>query len=98
MQVCNFSWFLVYSLGSGNNLIKIRHAHHVEATAQLLIFLLHPTLGVNFSIVLMNLDLSYLSKLMAKLQLNGSSVEITVDFVINVGSKHPVFNSIYPWS
>lgn len=98
MQVCNFARFLVYSLGSGNNLIKIRHAHHIKATAQLLIFLLHHTLGVNLSILLMNLDLSYLFKLVAKLQLNGSCVEITVDFVINMESKHPVFNSVRPWS
>lgn len=98
MQVCNFARFLVYSLGSGNNLIKLRHAHHVKATAQLLIFLLHPTLGVNLSILLMNLNLSYLFKFVAKLQLNGSSMEIIVDFVINMGSKHPVFNSVHPWS
>lgn len=98
MQVCNFAWFLVYSLVSGNNLIKLRHAHHVLATAQLLIFLLHPTLRVNLSILLMNLDFSYLFKLVAKLQLNQSSVEVTVDFVINMGSKHPVFNSVHPWS
>lgn len=94
MQVCNFAQLLVHSLGSGNNLIKLGHAHHVKATAQLLIiFLLHPTFGVNLSILLMNLDLSYLFKLVAKLQLNGSSVEITVDFVIKMGRKHPVFNS-----
>lgn len=93
-QVCGFAWLLVYSLGSGNNLIKLEHAHHVKATAQLLIILLlHPTFGVNLSILLMNLDLSYLFKLVAKLQLNGSSVEITVDFVIKMGRKHLVFNS-----
>lgn len=49
--------------------------------------------GVNLSILLMNLDLSYLFKLVAKLQLNVSSVEITVDFVVKIGRKHPVFNS-----
>lgn len=93
-QVCDFARLLVYSLRSGNNLIKLRHVHHVKATAQLLIiFLLHSTFGVNLSILLMNLDLSYLFKSVAKLQLNGSSVEITVDFVVKIGRKHPVFNS-----
>lgn len=93
-QVCNFALLLVYSLGSGKNFIKLGHAQHVKATAQLLIvFLLHPTFGVNLSILLMNLDLSYLFKLVTKLQLNGSSVEMTVDFVIKMGRKHHVFNS-----
>jgi len=41
----------------------------------------------------MNLDPNYLFKLVAKLQSNGSNVEITVDFVIKMGRKHPVFNS-----
>lgn len=98
MQVCNSAQFLVSSLGSGNNLIKLRHAHYVKAAAQFLIFLLHPTLGINLSILLMNLDLSYLFKLVAKLQLNRSSVEVTVDFVINMGRKHPVFISVHTWS
>lgn len=93
-QVCDFAQLLVYSLGSGNNLIKLGHAHHVKATAQLLIiFPLHPTLGVNLSILFMNLELSYLFKFVAKLQLNGSSMEITVDFVTKMGRKHAVFNS-----
>lgn len=40
----------------------------------------------------MDLDLSYPRKLAARLQLNGSCMEITVDFVTKMGKNH-VFNS-----
>lgn len=41
----------------------------------------------------MNWNLSYLYKTVAKLKLNGSRVEITVDFVMKGGRKDAVFNS-----